>query len=552
MRGTDGQIYAPIERRQDARETVSVIQRRIVIAAGICVMAFALIGVRLVDVGIMKGRVTGAAETAGDRTPSARADILDRNGVVLARDLPVADLYARPHAFDDRREAALALAGISGVSGTRLERAFDTSHNYVLVARQLVPDVQARIVQLGLPGLEFEPAEKRYYPEGLAAVQVLGTTDPDGNGVDGLELGLDSTLRDAEPGAGVALSLDLRVQYALAHEVEQARENFSARAAGGIVLNVRTGEILAMASLPDAQNEQGAAANSDPRRNRMAQDVYELGSVFKIFSFALAMEDRTVRLDEAFPIAAGFHIGRYTIHDAEHMPAVLTARDILAQSSNVGTAQIALRSGPERQRAFLARLGLLSPVRTELPEHAAPLVPRHWGEVETATIGFGHGISVTPLSFVTAAATVVNGGRRIIPTFLKQGTDARGEQLIKPETSATMRELMRYVVTNGTGRKADVPGYDIGGKTGSAEKVSGRGYVAHRLMTSFCAVFPIENPRYLVFVMLDEPHGTKATFGLALAGYTAAPLAGRVVARIAPMLGMPTDSSAVAQAKDNT
>jgi len=540
MRGTDGQIYAPVERRQDGREAVSVIQRRIVVAAGICVMAFALIAVRLVDVGLMKGSVTGASAPISEQSQSARADILDRNGVVLARDLPVGDLYARPHAFADRREAARQLAAVAGVASDRLARAFDSRHNYVLVARQLVP------------GLEFEPAEKRYYPEGLAAVQVLGTTDPDGNGVDGLELGLDSTLGHAEPGAGVALSLDMRVQYALAHEVEQARETFGARAAGGIVLNVNTGEILAMASLPDAPGETGAAANSDPRRNRMAQDVYELGSVFKIFSFALAVEDHTIRLDEVFPIAAGFHIGRYTIHDAEHMPSTLAARDILAQSSNVGTAQIALRSGPERQRAFLAHLGLLAPVRTELPEHAAPLIPRHWSEVETATIGFGHGISVSPLSFVTAAAALVNGGRRIVPTFLKQASDARGEQLIKPETSATMRELLRYVVTNGTGKKADVPGYDIGGKTGSAEKVSGRGYVAHRLLTSFCAVFPIENPRYLVFVMLDEPHGTKATFGLALAGFTAAPLAGRVVAHIAPMLGMPTDTSVAVQAKDNS
>jgi cell division protein FtsI (penicillin-binding protein 3) len=232
------------------------------------------------------------------------------------------------------------------------------------------------------------------------------------------------------------------------------------------------------------------------------------------------------------------------------MPPTLTARDVLAQSSNAGTAQIALRSGPARQREFLTRLGLLSRLRTELPETAAPLVPRNWGQVETATIGFGHGISVAPLSFVTAAAAIVNGGRRIIPTFLKQEQDARGEQVIKPETSATMRDLLRYVVTSGTGKKADVPGYDVGGKTGSAEKVAGRGYVAHRLLTSFCGVFPIDDPKYLVFVMLDEPHGTKDTFGLALAGFTAAPLAGRVIARIAPMLGMPTTFAPVA--KDST
>lgn len=535
--------------KQDAPATI--VQRRIAIAAGLFVLAFALISVRLLDVTVLRANSPGAASPALVSLKGARADLLDRTGVVLARDLPVADVYARMASLTDRRKAARALASATGVSAERLTRAFDGTYNYVLVARQVPVEVQAKVRQVGLAGLEFEPAVKRYYPEGTAAVQVLGTTDPDGNGVDGLELGLDRTLRDAPPGAGVALSLDMRVQYALAHEIEASRKEFSARAAGGIVMNVNTGEILAMASLPDSPAD-AAASGVDPRRNRMAQDDYELGSVFKIFSFALAVEDHTIRLDETISIGRGFHIGRYTIHDAEHMPATLSARDVLAQSSNVGTAQIALRSGPDRQRQFLARLGLLSSVRSELPERAAPLYPRHWGEVETATIGFGHGISVTPLAFVSAAAAMVNGGRRIVPTFLKAARDERGEQLITPQTCATMRELLRYVVTNGTGRKADIPGYDVGGKTGSAEKVSGRGYVAHKLLTSFYAVFPIDNPRYLVFVMLDEPHGTKQTYGLALAGFTAAPLAGRVIARIAPMLGMPTQTPVLAQAKENS
>ena len=532
-----------------------VIQRRIVISAGLLVMAFALVGIRLVDVMVLKGRVTGAAASLTDTQRPKRADLLDRNGELLARNLPVADLYAQPAALKDvpevdRRQDIDALAAAAGVSPARLTHEFRGKHAHVLVALRLPPDVQDRIIHLGFPGLEFDPAEKRYYPQGFAAVQVLGSTDPDGNGVAGLELGLDHTLKASA--TGVSLSLDMRVQYALAHEIEEARKEFGARAGGGIVLNVNTGEILAMASLPDSESDPSALKGVDPRRNRMAADDYELGSVFKIFSFALAMEDHTTRLDEVIPIGSGFKIGRYTIHDAEHMPAMLAARDVLAQSSNAGTAQIALRSGPERQRQFLARLGLLSAVRSELPERQSPLYPRNWGQVETATIGFGHGISVTPLAFVTGAATIVNGGRRIVPTFLKHPGDARGEQLIKPETSATMRALLRYVVTNGTGRKADVPGYDVGGKTGSAEKNNGHVYVAHKLITSFCGVFPIDDPRYLVFVMLDEPHGTKETFGVALAGFTAAPLAGKVIARIAPMLGMPTETPIVAATKENS
>ena len=528
-----------------------MIQRRIVLSAGLLVMAFALVGVRLVDVMVLKGRVTGATADIADRPLSNRADLVDRNGRLLARNLPVADLYAQPSAFEDRAEAARDLAAAAGVSEQRLTREFHSKHSHVLVAMRLSPDVQDRVMHLGLPGLEFDPAEKRYYPEGFAAVQVLGATDPDGNGIAGLELGLDHRLKTSTD--GVAVSLDMRVQYALSHEIEEARKEFGARAGGGIVMNVNTGEIIAMASLPDSESDPSALQGVDPRRNRMAADDYELGSVFKIFSFALAMEDHTTRLDEVFPVGSGFKIGRYTIHDAEHMPPALAARDILALSSNPGTAQIALRSGPQRQREFLARLGLLSAVHSELPERQSPIYPRNnWGEVETATIGFGHGISVTPLAFVTAAATIVNGGRKIVPTFLKHPEDARGEQLIKPETSATMRSLLRYVVTNGTGKKADVPGYDVGGKTGSAEKNNGHVYVAHKLITSFCGIFPIDDPRYLVFVMLDEPHGTKETFGVALAGFTAAPLAGKVIARIAPMLGMPSANPTLTATKENS
>lgn len=523
----------------DAAPSPTVVQRRIAVAAAISVMAFALVGVRLIDVMLLKGRVSGAAANLAGDVRTARADLLDRNGELLARDLPVHDLYARPHAFWDRREAARDLAAVTGTGERRLERLFASGRRYVLVERQLTPDVQDRAMHLGLPGLEFEPAHKRYYPKGRAAVQVIGATDPDGNGISGLELGLGQRLRAAPQGTGVRLSLDMRVQYALAQEIEKSREEFTARAAGGIVLDVKTGEILAMVSLPDGEN--GAPADDvDPRRNRMAQDVYELGSVFKIFSFAMALEDRTVRLDEQIPIGKGFKIGRHTIHDAEKMPAELSARDVLAQSSNIGTARIVLRSGAERQRAFLAKLGLLSPVRSELPETAGSLYPRRWGDIETATIGFGQGISVTPLAFVRATAEVVNGGRAIAPTFLKHPADARGAQLISPETSAAMRELLRYIVTDGTGKNADVTGYNVGGKTGSAQVPGPNGrYERGKLRTSFCAIFPANDPRYLVFVMLDEPHGIRKTFGIALAGFTAAPLAGRVVARIAPMLGMP-------------
>ena len=520
-------------------EAPTVFQRRIVIGAVLCVAAFALVGIRLVHVTLLKSLDAGRAAT----TIVARADLTDRNGELLARDLPVKDLYARPQVFWDKEEAARELSRATGADERRLLTGFNNAkHPYVLIARQITPDAEAKVMHLGLPGLEFEPGGKRYYPDGRNAAQVVGVTDPDNNGVSGLELGLQKEIC-AAVGGKVTTSIDMRVQYILAHEVEQARKTFRAQAAGGMVMDVRTGEVLGMVSAPNFDPNRRKLDDGDSAKNIMAQDVYELGSVFKIFSFSLALEDHTMRsLDEVFNIGQVYKIGKHAIHEAEHMPATLAARDILAQSSNIGTLQIALRSGPARQREFLTHMGLLKPIKTDLPETARPLYPAsNWGQIETATIGFGQGISVSPLSFVAAAASVVNGGRRITPTFLKQtASDLRGEQVIKPETSEEMRNLLRYVVTDGSGKKADIPGYDVGGKTGSAQVPGPHGrYIPHALRTSFYGVFPVHDPRYVVFILLDQPHGTRETAGFALAGWTAAPTVGRVIQRIAPLLGVP-------------
>jgi cell division protein FtsI (penicillin-binding protein 3) len=525
----------------------TVFQRRILTGAVICVIAFSLVGVRLVHVTVFGNAVVPQKHAA----PSllTRGDIVDRNGELIARDLPADDLYARPRLLKDKHRAALGLAVATGSDVNRLSAVLKDKYSSALIARQLSPTARAQVAMLKLPGLEYVPNSKRYYPDGRMTAQVIGVTDLDGKGVSGLELGLEKQLRS---GTGpIATSLDMRVQFIVAHEAQASMEEFRARAAGGLVMDVRSGEVLALVSLPDFDPNSREFATGDSGRNIMVQDVYELGSVFKILAFALAIDNHTIRLDEYLPIGNGFKMGRYTIHEAERMPPALAARDILAQSSNIGTAQIALRSGAERQRAFLSKLGLLSPRTSELPERARPLYPSHWGAIETATIGFGHGVSVSPLSFASAVSSVVNGGHRVEPTLLKRSAGVPGEQVVSAQTSATVRELLRYVVTNGTGKKADVPGYDVGGKTGSAEKPGRHGYQAHKLVTSFCAVFPIENPRYLVFVVLDEPHGTKATGGFALAGYTAAPLAQHVIARIAPLLGVPINPITLAKENHN-
>jgi cell division protein FtsI (penicillin-binding protein 3) len=512
------------------------VRSRIAVAAFFCATMFSLIAVRLVDVMVLGGG-SGRGGYAVAAAHPMRADLVDRNGALIARDLPVSDLYAMPANFWDTDEAARDLAKVTGADETHLKEAFAAKRGYILVQQGLTPDKRDAVVRLGLPGLTFESGYKRYYPSGRIVSHAVGQVDTDDHGVSGLELGLENRVRAPDAGP-IQLSLDMRIQYVLEHEIEAASHAFRTKAAGGIVLNVHTGEVLALASLPDYEPNLRRLDTGDSIRNRMTQDVYELGSIFKIFAFTQAIEDNTIRLDEPFEVGKPYRLGRYYIHDFERLGPTLSAAMVFAESSNIGTAQIELRSGPTKQKPFLRKLGLLDPLRTELPEVASPLYPRHWEEIESATIAYGHGISVNPLAFAAAAASVVNGGTMVRPTFLKHGEIQHGERIISEETSRTMRKLMRLVVTDGTGTKADVPGYDVGGKTGTAEKAENGSYAHHLLISSFCGVFPIDDPQYLVFVLLDEPHGNKQTGGFATGGATAAPAVGRVIARIAPLLGV--------------
>lgn len=517
-----------------SHETAGLLRGRIAVAALISAVGFSVVAARLVDVMVFSA---GPVRNVSTLLPvPERADIVDRNGALIARDLPVSDLYASPAAFWDTAEAAHQLAGATGADERRLAAGFEPQKGYILVQRGLTPDQRDSVMRLGLPGLDFIDGHKRFYPSGRTVAHAIGQVDTDDNGVSGLELGLERRLR--QQGDAVMLSLDMRVQYALEHEAADAMRSFHARAAGGIVMNVRTGEIWALASLPDYEPNLRKLQPGDSIRNRMTQDVYELGSIFKIFAFTEAVEEKTVNLDEPFQVGHPYRLGHYLIHDFEHLGPLLPAAMVFAKSSNIGTAQIELRSGPEKQKPFLRKLGLLQPLKTELPEMASPLYPRHWEVVEAATIAYGHGISVNPLTFAAAAATIVNGGTLIRPTFLKHPEVQQGERVISEETSRTMRQLLRLVVTDGTGTKADVPGYDVGGKTGTAEKALNGSYAHHLLISSFCGVFPIDDPQFLVFLMLDEPHGNRESGGFATGGETAAPAVGRIIARIAPLLGM--------------
>ncbi|MFQ5346670.1 MAG: peptidoglycan D,D-transpeptidase FtsI family protein, partial [Rhodothalassiaceae bacterium] len=315
---------------------------------------------------------------------------------------------------------------------------------------------------------------------------------------------------------------------------------FRARAGGGLVLDVRTGEILAMASLPDFDPHNRPDSNDPALFNRMTMGVYELGSVFKTFTIAMALETGTVTLADGYDASEPIRVGRFLIRDDHPQGRYLTIPEIFVHSSNIGAAKLALDVGTDTERRFLDRLGLLRRASIELPEVGRPLLPDHWRELATMTIAYGHGIAVSPLQAATAFAAIVNGGYLTPATLIAKdpGEEVNRVPILSPATSARMRELLRLAVTEGTGRQADVPGYRVGGKTGTAEKPRQGGYAKSALLSSFIGVFPIDDPRYVVFVMLDEPQGTEATFHYASAGWTAAPTVAQIILRTAPLLGV--------------
>jgi cell division protein FtsI (penicillin-binding protein 3) len=373
---------------------------------------------------------------------------------------------------------------------------------------------------------------------------VLGGVDVDERGFAGVERYFDERLRtNTDP---LRLSLDLQVQAAVREELVRAMETFSAIGGAGIVMDVRTGEIMAMVSLPDYDANQVRTAPNDNRFNRAIEGTYEPGSTFKLQTASMALDYGIAHIWDQYDASRNISIGRFTISDFEGKHRWLYLPEVLAYSSNLGAAHIAQSVGSERQRAWLGKMGMFNRTGIELPEAARPLVQRaqNWKEIVTLTVGFGHGISVTPLHVVRGTAAIANGGILVKPTIvaLQAGESPQGERIMQQSTSDLMRKLMRLVVTDGFGKSAEVPGFYPGGKTGTAEKVAARGgYKKHANVAAFMCVFPMNAPRYAVYMMLDEPHATKATYGYATAGWVVAPAAGKVIARVGPMLGLLPD-----------
>jgi cell division protein FtsI (penicillin-binding protein 3) len=522
---------------------------------GFAILAFAaiyaVIGGRLVMYATI-GDSHGNRRTASqDAIATARPDIVDRNGEVLATDVKAPSLFAEPRRLIDKEEAIeLLTATLPDLDTGEVRERLSGKKGFVWLKREITPTQQQEIHRLGLPGIGFLRENKRVYPTGAEVAHLIGLVNIDNQGIAGMEKWVDTngladlhragfaTDRQQTP---VELSVDLRVEHALRDELLKAKDKFHAKAASGLVSNVKTGEIVAMVSLPDFDPNNPKEAHDPDRINRLTTGVYEMGSTFKAFTLAMALDTGKYDLNSLWDARAPLHYGKFAIHDDEPKGRFLNMKEVFTFSSNIGAARIALSQGVEAHKAFLRKMGQLERLRTELPESASPIVPRHWGDLNTITIAFGHGIAVAPLQAVMGIDALVNGGYLIPPTFLKRNEQeamALAKRVIKPETSEKMRFLMRLNAEIGTARKADVNGYYIGGKTGTAEKVIGGRYAKKKVLTAFTAILPADHPKYQLLVMLDEPQALPETHGFITSGWNAVPTGGAVIARIAPLLGI--------------
>ena len=525
---------------------------RVVMTMAAFLGIYGVIAGRLVYLGMLDPNDSGGPAS---RVTASRPDIVDRNGEVLATDIKTASLFAEPRRIVDADEAIERLSTVlPDIDYEQTYAKLKSGAGFVWLRRQLSPKQQNDIIRLGIPGIGFRTEKKRFYPGGPTASHVLGLVNVDNQGIAGIEKYIDEQgLADLQA-SGLAiptdlkpfrLSLDIRVQHIVHDELARAMEKYHAIAAGAVVLNVKTGEVLAMASLPDYDPNNPYNAQEKDRLNRMSAGTFEMGSTIKSFTTAMALDSGKVTLDSTFDARRPITIGHQTIRDFHGKGRILTVPEVFIYSSNIGSAREADVVGIEGHREFLKRIGLLDRLVTELPEVARPTEPKVWKKVHSITIAFGHGMSTTPLQTAVGAAALMNGGRLIPPTFLPRSpteADRVAAQVVKAQTSADMRYLYRLNAEKGSGKKAEVPGFRVGGKTGTAEKVVNGRYASDKRFNAFLASFPMDDPQYVVLSVIDEPKPEKPGMG-ATAASNAAPIVANVIRRSASLLGVKPEFS---------
>lgn len=529
------------------RSALDMARGRLMMLSLFFILAYLIVAARVVDLTIIQGELKKGEETVSylEAEPvkpkkTHRADILDRNGVILARTLKTSSLYADPLIIGKNAETvARDLVGIfpEMTYGETLKK-LQEKRRFVWIKRNMTPDDQYKILQIGHPGLGFQEEQRRIYPQGALAAHVVGYTSIDDHGLGGLEAGFDKLLLEGdEP---LITTIDVRIQHALRREIANAVKKFSGVAGIGMVMDVNSGEILAATSLPDFDPHRVTDQNKDALFNRLTHGVFEPGSTFKVFTTAAAIESGA-GLNTAYDAREPLKVSRFRISDFHPERRVLTLPEVFMHSSNIGSVRMEQQVGKEAYVNFLRDLGLLKKPEIELPEVGSPSLP-DTSDIRMMTVSYGHGIAVSPLQLVTAASSIMNGGILVKPTLVLDkslsGKDRKNVRVVSEKTAHRMRQLMRLVVTDGTGSKADVKGYNVGGKTGTAEKDSAGGYEKNKLRSSFLGFFPSENPRYAVYVLIDEPKGIKETYGYATAGWVAAPTVGKVIESIVAIEGI--------------
>ena len=494
---------------------------------------------------------------ASEAVSRARPDIVDRNGEILATDVKVMSVFAEPKRIIDKDEAVeLLTAALPDVNARELRERLSSKKGFVWVKRGITPKEKDEVFRLGLPGISFLPESKRIYPNGFDAAHVVGYTDIDNKGIAGIEKYIDGQGLADLSDAGfrldqtdltpVKLSLDLHVTHAVRDEVAKGVELFHAAAGAAAIMDVNTGEMIAYASVPDYDPNNPTDPKNDARDlsriNRLNVGRYEMGSTFKAISIAMAMEAGKVNLNTRVDARESLRYGGFTIHDFHATHRVLSVPEVFTHSSNIGTARMALMVGVEGHKAFLRKMGQLDRLYTELPESAAPIVPRSWGELNTITIAFGQGINVAPMQAMMAVGALSNGGLMIKPTFLKRSEEdakANATRIVRPETSEALRYLMRLNAEKGSAKAVDIRGYFVGGKTGTADKIVHGHYAKDRVFTTFMAIAPSDKPKYLFLTLMDEPQALPETHGYRTAAWNSGSVTGKVIERVGQLLDLP-------------
>ena len=529
--------------------------------------AFAVVGMRMGVLATTEPEEPQAV-ASGASILAQRADIVDRRGRVLATNLVTHALYAQPQLMVDPARAAKGLAIVfPDLDEKQLLKDFTGARKFLWIKKKISPEQMQLVHEIGDPGLLFGPREMRLYPNGAVASQILGGASFGREGVSsaevvgtaGIEKTFDTWLRDpANGGAPLALSLDLTLQSTIEDVLDGGMKLMHAKGASAILMDVHTGEILSMASLPDFDPNTRPAPlvkgdpSDSPLFNRAVQGVYELGSTFKIFAVAQALDLGLVNPETMVETKGPMVWGKFRIRDFHNYGPELSVTDVIVKSSNIGTAHIAQMIGGTRQQAFLDQLGMFAATPVELVEAPTgkPLKPAKWPEITTLTVSYGHGVAASPLHLASAYASMVNGGTRVSPTLLKQDKPVPGARVISESTSATIRSMLRAVVQRGTATFGDVPGYEVGGKTGTADKPKpSGGYYKDKVIATFAAAFPMSDPKYVLVVSLDEPVETSGTEPRRTAGWTAVPVGAEIIRRAAPLLGLRPQLESVAEAE---